>query len=217
MTDRAPLCLECVSADDLAGDGDWWQIYDSSFPDDEREPRAVILGSLRAGTGLAVRTRQGDQVVGLATVHLLYQPAAVFLVYLAVAAEQRGRKIGGEVLEYAWEAGTRRLAEQGRTATGLVWEVDRPDLAPTSQDEVIRERRIAFFQRQGGTLLSRPYVQPALRAGRPVPMHLMVRPAPGNPVPGPETTEALVRAIYHEKYGRANGIPEALLAELLRG
>jgi hypothetical protein len=46
-------------------------------------------------------------------------------------------------------------------------------------------------------------------------MHLMFRPARGKPLPDDAAHSALVRALYFEKYHAANGIPEAVLQNLL--
>ncbi len=53
------LTFDAPSADVLAADGAFWQLYDSSFPANEREPRSVILETLRSGAGLTVRARGG--------------------------------------------------------------------------------------------------------------------------------------------------------------
>ncbi|MBI3977477.1 MAG: GNAT family N-acetyltransferase [Chloroflexi bacterium] len=241
MTMTPPVVFECVTADALARDDRWWQIYDDAFPAGERDPREVILGTVRSGVGLAVRAAADGGTVGLATVHLLQAPAAVFLVYLAVAAPFRGRKIGEQLLEHAWRIGASRLAERGLAAMGLVWEVDVPALAATAVEANLRRRRIAFYHRHGGAVLPRPYAQPPLDGGAPVPMLLMYRPAPGTHppdpavaeithcsslithhsslasgtrLPDPAMTEALVRAIYFEKYGSANGVPAETLEHL---
>jgi len=46
-------------------------------------------------------------------------------------------------------------------------------------------------------------------------MHLMFRPARGKPLPDDAARSALVQALYFEKYHGANGIPEAVLQDLL--
>ena len=78
--------LECVPSDALAGDAAWWRIYEESFASAAREPAEVILRSVREGVGLALRAADASgTTIALATTHLLKRPAAVFLVYLAVA------------------------------------------------------------------------------------------------------------------------------------
>lgn len=216
MTEGSPpLLCERLGASELEGDGAWWGIYEDSFPASEREPPGVVVGSVRRGDGLALRARCGGQTVGLATAHLLTAPPAVFLIYLAAARGLRGRGVGGALFAHAWRAGAQSLAARGLRAAGMIWEVDSPGAAGGEEESRRRERRIAFFARHGGELLPRPYLQPPVDGVAPVPMSLMFRPAEGLDTPPPPVIDALVRAMYFEKYGAANGIPADVLERLL--
>ncbi len=210
------LTFDSPSADALAADAAFWQLYDSSFLSNEREPRDVILDSLRNGVAFAVRARAGAHTVGLAIAHLLREPPTLFLVYLAVAPELRSRHIGAALFEKVWTIGAERYVEWGLKPTGVVWEVEIPERALGEQGLQDRRRRIAFFERLGAHVLPRPYVQPPVDGIAPVPMHLMFRPAPGGSLPDDSALSALIRAIYFEKYHTANGIPPPVLQELLR-
>jgi len=150
-----------------------------------------------------------------AHVHLLHDPPALFLVYLAAAATVRGRGLGAELLEQAWAAGVARLCAQGLAARGMIWEVDLP-AAATGEERRCRERRIDFFTRHGATPLPRAYHQPPLVAGgRPLLMQLLYRAGVPGAMIDADGVEALVRAMYFEKYMRANGIAAGVLDELL--
>jgi GNAT superfamily N-acetyltransferase len=210
-----PIELDLPTAATLSADDAWWRLYATAFPPAEREPAAVILRSIGSGGGAALRARSDGRTVGLATIHLLRRPAAVFLVYLAVDATIRGNGVGGILLEAAWEAGRGKLQAAGMTAEGMVWEVDVPPRAPAGDPGCAEERRIRFFQRHGGRLLAEPYFQPPVNGAVPVPMRLMYRPADARS--GVPATADLVRAMYFEKYGSANGIRDEVLMELLRG
>lgn len=207
--------VECVTAEALQSDEAWWQLYQESFPASEREPPEVIVESVRRGVGLALRARREGVTFALATTHLLSSPAAVFLVYLAVASGARSRGAGGALLQSAWESGAARLRAQGLQPLGMIWEVDPPH--PAAEDAVARQRRIAFFQRHGGRLLERRYVQPPMSGSVAVRMRLMFRAAEGAVTPPPETLEALVRAIYFDKYGALNRMDRSLLESFLSG
>jgi GNAT superfamily N-acetyltransferase len=208
------IAIECMNTEELCGDETWWQIYKDSFPASQREPPDVILKSLRRGVGMAFRARLQGMTSGLATTHLLRDPAAVFIVYLAVARGERSRGIGGELLRSAWEAGAQRLRTQGLQPIGLIWEVDRPQFDSGEGDAPLR--RIVFFERHGGELLKRPYLQPPLHGIVAVPMGLMFRPANGKGTPTPGIVEGLVRAIYLDKYEAINGIDRGILERLLK-
>ncbi len=209
------LTFDAPSADVLAADGAFWQLYDSSFPANEREPRSVILETLRSGAGLTVRAR-GGATVGLASAHLLRQPPVLFIVYLAVIPELRSHHIGSALFEQIWTVGRNQYSQRGLSAAGMVWEVDIPECATTESGQQQSRRRIAFFTRLGGSLLPTPYFQPPVDGISSVPMHLMFWPAPGGPLPDVRSRSALVRALYFEKYHQANGIPQPVLEDLLR-
>lgn len=205
--------IENVSAEELRVDDDWWRLYEDSFPAIEREPPNVILDSIVRGVGMASRARRNGVTFGLTTTHILKKPPSVFLVYLAVARSQRGLGTGGELFRNAWESGAAQLSAQNLKPVGYVWEVDPPEI--DAADAEVRRRRVAFFQRQGGRLLARPYFQPPVNGTTAVPMSLMFSPAEGGGSPTSELVEDLVRAIYFEKYGAVNGVYKPLLEDLL--
>jgi GNAT superfamily N-acetyltransferase len=198
-----------LSAEELLADEQWWAIYDEAFPANERESSDVILRSLREQVGMAFGVREGGKTIALATTHLLQNPAAVFLVYLATAKGLRGRGIGGQLLEFAWKESAARV-----NSTQLILEVDAQEIASGPEKE-IRERRVGFFGRHGLKLMSYPYKQPPVDGIAPVVMSLMVRTAEGQSEPDPEMLASLVRAIYFEKYQAMNGIPSGILQTLL--
>jgi hypothetical protein len=203
-----------MTAEDLRSDDAWWRIYEDSFPKSERESPEIILESLRRGVGMALRIRNESVTFGLATTHLLMNPPAVFLVYLAIAREERSRGAGAALLQSSWEKGASSLWEKGLRPLGMIWEVDTPN--PDSEDAEARRKRIAFFERNGGMLLDRPYLQPPIDGIATVPMRLMFRAAEGDTPPSPEMVEGYVRALYFEKYGAINGIERTILEDMLR-
>ena len=199
----------------LERDSDFWQLYDSSFPASEREPRAVILETIRRGDGLTLRARLGKGTVALAITHLLRNPPALFLVYLAVTPELRSRHLGSRLFEEVWRLSRKKYVEGSLEPLGVVWEVDITERAATEQDRLQGYRRLQFFTRLGGRVLSQRYFQPPVDGVEPVEMSLMFRPAQGSVLPDARTCAALVRALYYEKYQQANGISPAVLNELL--
>lgn len=184
-------------------------MYDEAIPSEEREPREVIAESIRRGVGVAAVLRQGERAVAMATVHLLRDPDAVFLVYLAVRRDLRGGGLGGRTLEAVLAAGRARLRDAGVEPVGGVWECDDPARAEGAERER-RERRLRFFAHHGGRVLDAPYIQPPVDGVNPVPMVLVWRPWT---VDAPEV-RPLVDAIYDQKYGAVNGIPSPLLDKL---
>lgn len=188
-----------------------WAVYDEAIPAEEREPREVIAKSIRMGVGLAAVLRDDGEAVAMATVHLLRDPASVFLVYLAVRDDRRGTGLGGRTLEAVLAAARARMRADGCEPLGGVWECDDPARAAGAERER-RDRRIRFFGHHGARVIDAPYIQPPVDGVNPVPMVLLWLPwTHGAPDVG-----ALVDAIYDEKYGPINGIPHAVL-DGLRG
>lgn len=206
------LIFETLSIDQLDTDSDWWRIYDDTFPSTEREPRDVIRKSLRMGIGIAIRGQRSGRTIAIATLHLLRDPPVAFLVYLALDEHARGRGDGGRLFEFAF--GVARDATQSGEIRGMVWEVEIPQRAASNVEREQRERRIRFFERHGGQLLTGPYLQPPVDRIAPVPMRLMYRPSDDARIDAPATA-SLIRAIYFEKYGNVNGIAHDVLGELL--
>lgn len=175
----------------------------------------MILETIRRGDGLTLRARLGELTVALAVCHMLRNPPALFLVYLAVTPELRSRHLGSRVFEEAWSLSREKYLERCLEPLGVVWEVDIPERAATEQDRLQGDSRLQFFTRLGGRVLSQPYLQPPVDGVAPVQMSLMFRPAHGNALPDAGTCAALVRALYFEKYQQANGISPAVLIQLL--
>ena len=209
--------FDSPTAEELAEDRSWWNIYREAFPSNQQEPPEVILESLRQGAGLAFRIRRNLMTVGIATVHLLREPAAAFLVYIAVAGGQRSGGLGGDLFEHVFAESTTYLIRRGLSPQGMLWEVDSPELAEDAEERMMRRRRIEFFQRHGGILLSRSYFQPPVDGIAPVKMQLMIRPPLSRPAPDESAVDALVHAIYFEKYSAINHISPQTLHQLLRG
>jgi GNAT superfamily N-acetyltransferase len=207
--------FESAGVAELSQDREWWEIYEHSFPPEEREPPRVILDSAASGAGLAFRARRGGATVAIATTHELRNPPAVFLVYLAVESGRRDAGIGGRLFEYAWSASAEKLRERGIHPLGLVWEVDPPDSGAFPASDGLTQQRISFFERHGGILLCQPYLQPPVNGPESVQMRLMFRPA-GGTIPDAATIEGLVRGIYFEKYAGVNRIAVETLESLLR-
>jgi GNAT superfamily N-acetyltransferase len=183
------------------------------MPSEEREPREVILASVQAGDAVLTRARRDAATIGFAVTHLLKHPPAAFLVYLAVAPNQRGGGIGSRLFEHAWVTAESVAAGRSSKLLGMTWEIDDPQRAPDDAERQRRVKRSEFFTRLGGAPLAAAYFQPPVNGPKPVPMLLMWRGQQGRAAPA---VTDLVRAIYFEKYGAANGIATAILEELLK-
>lgn len=206
--------MEILNRIQLEADQDWWALFSAAFLPDERDPVEVLLETVEHGHGLALAHRQEGKTIALGFVHLLTDPAAVFLVYLAVDPGHRSSGLGRQLLEFAWEEGARTLSEAGLPPLGLVWEVDqREETGDAAHGR--REARLRFFDQLGGRPLPIEYLQPPINGPAPVPMDLFFRPVPGLEQPDREGARRLARAIFVEKYGAMNRLPWWMLGALL--
>jgi GNAT superfamily N-acetyltransferase len=210
MTEAAEFEFDTPSVELATTDLVLWALYDTSFPANEREPRDVILASIAANKAVLARARAGGTTLGFSVTHILRNPPAAFLVYLAVSPEHRGSGIGGRLFEYSWNASKKLASSVDLMLQGIAWEIDIPEGSETTEEHERRSRRRAFFGRLGGEQLDVNYVQPPVN-GPAVPMLLMWRSAKGML---PQINQ-LIRAIYYEKYGAANGIRAEILDDLL--
>ncbi|QMU29996.1 GNAT family protein [Adhaeribacter radiodurans] len=210
-----PVCFECISDSRiLRADSAWWNLYYDTFPPEEQEPLQAILDSLDQGVGLAFRVSTKEKTIGLATVHLLTSPSAVFLVYLAIDPEQRSRQIGSHFFDYIYQTGAAKLKEKGYRSVGFVWEITAQNGENTNEAKTLL-RKINFFEQNGGAVLPYKYFQPPINGDVAVPMHVMFRPGDEGVTSEAINPAALIQAIYYEKYAAINYINPELIEELL--
>ena len=209
------ITIEAATPAELRDDAGFWQLYASSFAGPEREPTEVILRSIEQGPGFTLRALADGRTVGLAAGHVLEEPAATFLVYLAVDPLWRSRHLGRALFDEADRSGAARHIEQARVSSGIVWEIDDPSADVNPGERNVRQARLRFFEKLGGRMLETPYVQPPVDGHTLLPMRLMFRPALGQALPTIAATEKLIRAIYFEKYHAINEIPSSTLEHLV--
>lgn len=210
-----PVCFECIqNAQLLQTDTTWWDLYHQTFANEEQEPPQAILDSLDQEVGLAFRVSTKEKTIGLATVHLLTNPAAVFLVYLAIAPEARNKQIGSHFFDYIYQTGAAKLKEKGYLSVGFVWEITAKQSEEADEAEVFA-RKVNFFQQNGGTILPYKYFQPPINGDTAVPMHVMFRPGDEGVTFEATNPADLIQAMYYEKYAAINYIDPDLIEELL--
>ncbi len=183
------------------------RIYEEAFPEAEREPVAEMAARLKKPdpasdvTHLRALVDRGT-VLGFTYFSSYRAYWLGFLKFIAVRADQRGSGYGPLLLRDALQ----QVRADGRQATGwpylgFVLEVERPEMAETDAERHIRQRRLAFYRRNGAVLLEGiDYVAPPVAPGQPdMPFHLM-----------------LLRAV--PKYGMLRWIrPQAVRALLVKG
>lgn len=191
-------------------------IYEDSFPPAEREPIECLTHLEVVPKRLLFVVWDEQDILGFASVRRFNERSLLFLDYFAIAREARNSGIGGEALGL--------LALQlcrFRAAKALIWEVESPADA-AGEARHLRERRIAFYLRNGARLVEEGgvYRMPDI-SGRTesIPMRLMWLPLrPGNALPHGENLPRLFELIYWNVYGRTRRDPllRALIRQLIK-
>jgi GNAT superfamily N-acetyltransferase len=205
-----------MDADDLRSQESWWSLYFSSFPDFERESRETMTNAVAGGLVMDFDLQLSGRCVGLGVASLFSDPAGIFLSYIAVDPAIRGQGDGSRMFRFIWETGVDRLRQRESYGASLLLEVECPELAESTMDRTIRNRRIDFFRRQGAALLELPYRQPAFDQSAAIPMRLMLFADPMPETVDRSRQRAFAAAIYRDRYHAVNGLAPDYLERLLR-
>jgi GNAT superfamily N-acetyltransferase len=172
------------------------EIYEASFPADERDDTAVLVARILDGERDCYLATGDDQLLGFAVVLPLEGYPVAFLEYLAVASAARNGGIGSHILK-------RMRRDLAATSDGTLFEVDPPQDADDGGERDLRERRIAFYQRNGAALVAggMNYRAPSPAGKGTLPYLLMWLPtAPGGPAPAGSYLKACVTAMFAQSY-----------------
>ncbi len=136
---------------------DWKDLYNSSFPADERTPLEELQRLLDAGSILLHRTT--NKTGELLCFSIVY-PMSNFalLSYIASDATKRSSGIGSKHMKRLLEI----LKSKYPEFLGLVLEIESTrQQGLEAADKTARQRRLAFYQRLGAKRLCRTYVWPS--------------------------------------------------------
>ncbi len=153
----------------------FWEIYDSSFPEDEKRDKQTQRKLLSNNKyKIILYYNKNGEMVGFVALWMLGD--IVFLEHLAIKKEFRGRGYGTKILKDIKQ----------KFPGKVVLEVEPP------KDETTI-RRIKFYKKAGFHFNEHHYVQPPLgRKKKPVPLKIMSYP---KPVPQ-EKFDYLVRYLH---------------------
>ncbi len=110
------------------------------FPKAERRPLFLIKRSFKKGFYEAYVYEENDQLLGYAGLIYMADKSYALLDYFAVMKEQRSTGVGSEFLT---------LLRDSISVNGLIIESENPDAADAEDEKAVRNRRIAFYQRNG--------------------------------------------------------------------
>jgi GNAT superfamily N-acetyltransferase len=190
------------------------RIYEDGFPPHQRAGfRSVTAG--REPGELALALTSAGSPAGFAVLRPLGATGWIFLRYFVVDATQRSQGLGGIM----WDALTGLLRESGYSL--LVWDLDDPAEPGSDGPEQAQNstRRIAFYQRHGGTLLPvSGYRTPDEDEAEPhwTPMLLMAAGLAGGDPPtatAPGLRE-VVGAVYRYRWHLAPGHPQIMRTQV---
>ncbi|MCX7569822.1 GNAT family N-acetyltransferase [Tumebacillus sp. DT12] len=191
-------------------------LYERAFPVAVREPADVFVRSWSAETGFHFWVGVWDgQVAAMATAHFLEDVQVGFVVYLLVNSLMQSRGIGAQTLAYVESALEEDARKAGRALRGVVLETEREEEAHTSAERADCQRRLRFFARHGYECPAGvTYVQPPLTPEREsaVPLHLLMKRFPGHWAGTEREIRDVIRSMYRNKYGKANGIAHEVLS-----
>jgi GNAT superfamily N-acetyltransferase len=146
------------------------EIYELSFPPEERGGTAELLAGIAAGERLCYIAARGGKLIGFAVVFVLDDVSVALLEFMAVASQERNNGVGGALFMHLR---ANLLADAG--TPGMVFEVELPEEVD-GYERTLRERRIGFYLRNGASVVDcAPRYRTPNLAGEdePVPFKLM--------------------------------------------
>jgi hypothetical protein len=189
------LCLPSTGQED-----DWKNLYEASFPQDERMPVVEVRTMLTAGTILLHKTLNAN---GDLLCFSLVTPMSNFLLLAYIATDQTKRSTG--VGSQHMKALIALLQKQYPKHEGLFLEIESTREANLSAaEDQARKRRLAFYQRLNCRLLTgRDYLLPSYIAGQNAREGELLWFEFGQPI----TIDATIQAVIAEIYTRGYNIP----------
>lgn len=205
----------------------WLGMYERSFPREVLVPREVIAAQINAAARVPVEgdvlhvaaALDGDAIVGGAMFSFLSQSNLGFLSYIFSGPEARGRGVVAWVYRQLTGSLASDATVRGRSLQGIIFEVEREDLAATPREREERIRRLRFFAKVGaGVVTGIDYLQPPLHSEEePLPMYLMFEAAGSQgPTLWQKRVIAWVEDAYRVIYVQGAGLSERVVADCLR-
>lgn len=136
---------------------DWKDLYNTSFPADERTPLEELQRLLDSGSILLHRTtNKAGELLCFSIVYPMSNFA--LLSYIASDSTKRSTGIGSKHMKRLLEI----LKSKYPEFLGLVLEIESTrQVGLDAADKTARQRRLAFYQRLGAKRLCRTYVWPS--------------------------------------------------------
>lgn len=152
------LYLSPQESPSLAENKDFWCIYQTSFPPEERCLPQTLLQDMKETNIHALLLNRERKTIGFLLYQFLESSNVVFLHYFAVDMAYQNQGHGSRLLQ--------RLVDRLKTSClGLVFELEKPELAITERERKRREHRTEWYKKRGARILVEEYWQPPQEPG----------------------------------------------------
>ena len=202
------------------------KLYDQTFPIEVREPHEVFMQGLHyAKNSFPNNFRflvgfEKDELVSFATGHYLAEVNSGFIVYLVTNPNMRRKGVGAKTLAKLESLLTEDAILAGNDSLGtIILETETEEMVHSEAEKADCIKRKRFYERNGYKQYGEiAYVQPALHdvgSSVPVPLNLYLK----DFQKGERTQDeikGIIRAMYQEKYYKANRIEKKALNDCLR-
>jgi GNAT superfamily N-acetyltransferase len=180
-----------------------YAIFHEALPASERKSREAIAALLDRADYRLFAGFEDRTVLAMAIVYLSPSEPFALLEYMATDRTARNRGLG---------AGIFRAVQAEAGARSLMMEVDSD--RQNSPDRALRTRRRHFYERLGAHVIAGlDYRMPAIGAGEPPAMDLMIAPGPACTALSRDEAGCWIRDIYTGVYDRP--IEPAALAAMI--
>jgi hypothetical protein len=197
---------------ELQLDSTWWHIYETSFPNAEREPHDLIFAACEKNIIKTGRYVENNETVAISVIQPMHSLPFAFMNYFAIANLHRNRALGSRLFSQLTNAGENFVKEYSENYLGLIWEVENPDTEMNQTEKILKQRRVQFYKRRGALSFKKKFFQPPIGGYHALPMRLMYFAT--NPIDYFLENE-ITKAVYFEKYHAVNHIKMEILLELL--
>ncbi len=192
-TNHINLCIQSNGSED-----DWKNLYEASFPLDERMSPTDVRTLLASGTMLLHKTTDGQgALLCFSLVTVLSNN--VLLAYIATDQTKRSSGVGSKHMKALIDL----LKKLYPAYIGLFLEIESTKEKNLSVDEdKARKRRLAFYQRlHCKRMLHKEYLLPSYAPGTPARQGELLWSEFAGPVDNDATLKAVISEIYTKAYG----------------
>lgn len=169
------------------------EIYSNAFPLNEQQPVSTIKKRIEQGVSELYIGESDKQIVFMALLFPLQGTDFILLDYMATIESHRGKSAGSFFLQHISEI----LKDNKKY---FIIESENPYFGNNKE---LRERRVAFYKRNGAKLLKDVrYILPGMHGLEPTEMVLMIMPEYFSAEISGSTVSKLIAQVYKQLYNR---------------